>query len=88
MVHSRFDRFAKALALSFTLTLAAGSAAEAQVMRDHRGPSGMSGGVMVSKTPTRYGYGRNQVIHDHRAGCQPTRQVPRPCGIPRLGRTF
>ena len=86
MIQSHFSGFAKALALSFTLALAAGSAAEAQsgygggfsvsrqptpVIRDHRGSSGgQGGGVTVSDTPSRFGgHSRNQVIRDHRGGC-------------------
>jgi hypothetical protein len=86
MIHSGLSGFAKTLALSFTLALAAGSAAEAQgfgyggfgvsrlpmpVIRDHRGPSGMSGGgVTVNNIPNRWGATtRNPIIRDHRYRC-------------------
>jgi hypothetical protein len=81
MTHSRLSGFAKTLALSFTLALVAGGAAEARgggygggfsvsrqpmpAVRDHRGPSG-GGGVVVSNTPSPYGAGRNVIIRDHR----------------------
>ena len=82
MVHSRFSGFAKTLALSFTLALVAGGAAEAQgrgfgggfsvsrqpmlAVRDHRGGMG-GGGVTVSTTRQPYGgYGRGPIIRDHR----------------------
>ena len=75
MIHSRL----KTLALSFTLALVAGGAAEAQgyggfsvsrqpmpVIRDHRGGMG-GGGVTVSTTRQPYGgYGRGPIIRDHR----------------------
>jgi hypothetical protein len=76
MIHSRVSGFAKTLALSFTLALVAGGAAEAQgvppgggfSVRDHRGPSGGGGGVTVGNTPGKFGgYSRNPVIRDHRA---------------------
>ena len=80
------SRFANTLAISFTLALAAGGAAEARgggygggfsvsrqpvpVVRDHRGPMGGGGGVVVSNTPGRFGStSRNPVIRDHRGSC-------------------
>jgi|SRR5215207_6181591 hypothetical protein len=40
------------------------------VVRDHRGPSGGGGGVIVSNTPGRFGStSRNPVIRDHRGSC-------------------
>ena len=87
MIYSSSNRAAKSLALSFMLALIAGGAAEAQsgyrsgysvsrqptpVVRDHRGPSGMSGGgVTVSSPPARFGASsRNPAIRDHRGSCE------------------
>ena len=90
MIHSRLSGFAKTLALSFTLALCAGGAAEARdglppgggfSVRDHRGSSG-GGGVTVSNTPGRFGgYSRNPTIRDHRGGCD--QGVRRPGGCAR-----
>ena len=55
MVHSRFSGFAKILALSFTLALVAGGAAEAQ------GYGGYGGGFSVSRQPM-------PAVRDHRGG--------------------
>jgi hypothetical protein len=84
MIHSGLSGFAKTLALSFTLALVAGGAAEAQgfgyggfgvsrqpmpAVRDHRGGMG-GGGVTVSDIPNRWGATtRNPTIRDHRYRC-------------------
>src|SRR5829696_3346665 len=42
----------------------------APVVRDHRGPMGGGGGVVVTNTPGRFGStSRNPVIRDHRGSC-------------------
>jgi hypothetical protein len=85
MIHSRFSGVAKTLALSVTLALIAGGAAEARdgrggfsvsqstpLVRDHRGgPSrGVGGGVAVANHP---------VIRDHRGLCATGGRRPGGC---------
>jgi hypothetical protein len=91
------SRFANTFAISFTLALVAGGAAEARgggyggggfsvsrqpvpVVRDHGGPMGSGGGVMVTNTPGKFGgYGRGSIIRDHRA--QPIVRDHRTVGV-------